>query len=178
MANTNNRETCRLIRIWPILVGALSVASVFQIDYVIAQDNEHRGSVAIVIHRDVDIENVTVNELRRIFLADQQFWPDRSRIVLLIREPEAHERRIVMERIYQMTEAEFRRYWIAKVFRAEIPSGPKVVLSANMARDLVSVIPNSITFMRNADVDSEFKIISVDGKLPDEDGYALNYSEP
>ena len=131
------------------------------------------GSVAIVVHPDVDIDEISMDRLRQIFLAEQQYWPDKSRIVLLIRAPAAYERAVVLERIYQMTEDQFRRYWIAKIFRAEIPSGPKVVLSTNMARELVSVIPSSITFMLAADVGTESKIIRVDGKLPDEDGYPL-----
>lgn len=178
MEGTYKREAHRRARALRILVGALGVVSAFTVDSAIAQDDERGDSLAVVVHRDVDIDDVTINELRRIFLAEQQYWPDKSRIVLLIREPETHERRIVLERIYEMTEPEFRRYWIAKVFKAEIPSGPKVVLSVNMARDLVSVIPNSITFMRSADAGSDFKVIRVDGKLPDEDGYALNYPRP
>ena len=131
------------------------------------------GSVAIVVHPDVDIDEISMARLRQIFLAEQQYWPDKSRIVLLIRAPAAYERTVVLERIYQMTEDQFRRYWIAKIFRAEIPSGPKVVLSTNMARELVSVIPSSITFMLAEDVGPESKIIRVDGKLPDEDDYPL-----
>jgi hypothetical protein len=131
------------------------------------------GSVAIVVHPDVDIDEISMDRLRRIFLAEQQYWPDNSRIVLLVRAPAAYERTVVLERIYRMTEDQFRRYWIAKIFRAEIPSGPKVVLSTNMARELVSVIPSSITFMLAADVGPDSKIIRVDGKLPDEDGYPL-----
>ena len=129
--------------------------------------------MAIVVHPDVDIDEISMDQLRQIFLAEQQYWPDKSRIILLVRAPAAYERTVVLERIYQMNEDEFRRYWIAKIFRAEVPSGPKVVLSTNMARDLVSVIPGAITFMLSDDVGPEFKLIRVDGKLPDEDGYPL-----
>ncbi len=147
------------------------VTFVVAIGAVHAQNNDK--SVAIVVHPDVDVDEISMDQLRRIFLAEQQYWPDKSRIILLVRAPEAYERTVVLERIYQMTEAEFRRYWIAKIFRAEIPSGPKVVLSTNMARELVSVIPNSITFMLSADVGAEFKAVRIDGKLPGEDGYPL-----
>ncbi len=147
------------------------VTSVLAVGAVDAQDIG--GSVAIVVHPDVDIDAISMDQLRQIFRAEQQYWSDNSRIILLVRAPAAYERTVVLERIYQMTEDEFRRYWIAKIFRAEIPSGPKVVLSTNMARELVSVIPNSITFMLSADVGPEFKVISVDGKLPGEDGYPL-----
>ena len=60
---------------------------------------------------------------RSIFLADQQFWPDRTRITLLVRAAQSDERTFVLERIYEMSEEQFRQYWIAKMFRAEVPRG-------------------------------------------------------
>ena len=129
--------------------------------------------VAIVVHPDTEIDALTMDELRRIFLADQLYWPDNSRIVLLVRAPAAYERTFVLNRIYQMTEAEFRRYWIAKMFRAEIASGPRVVFSANMALGLVTAIPGSITFMLAADVTPEVKVVRIEGLMPSEEGYPL-----
>ena len=133
------------------------------------------GSVAFVLHPDVNVDNLSLNQLRKVLLAEQQYWPDRSKIVLLIREQSTIERQVVLERIYQMTEDEYRRYWIAKMFRAEIPYKPRKVQSANMARELVSVIPSSITFMASDDVAPGHRVVKVDGKLPGEDGYPLNY---
>jgi hypothetical protein len=72
-----------------------------------------------------------------------------------------------------MTEDEFRRYWIAKMFRAEVPTGPKVVFSTGMTLDLVVAIPNSISFMRADNVTDDVKVVRIDGKLPGEDGYPL-----
>jgi hypothetical protein len=131
------------------------------------------ASVAIVVHPSVDVEALSMTQLRRIFLADQQFWPDRSRITLLVRAPGAVERETVLKRIYQMSEAQFRQYWIAKIFRAEVASGPKIVLSSNMARELVTAIPGSITFMPATDVEPSVKVLRIDGALPDEPDYPL-----
>ena len=62
--------------------------------------------VAIVVHPDVQVSDLTTSQLRRIFLADQQFWPDRSTIVLLVRAPKADDRNMVLDRIYHMSESE------------------------------------------------------------------------
>ena len=79
----------------------------------------------------------------------------------------------VLDRIYQMDEAQFRQYWIAKMFRAEVPRGPKIVFSTDMTLDLVVAIPGSISFMRADAVTDDVKLVRVDGKLPSEDGYPL-----
>ena len=130
-------------------------------------------TVAIVVHPSVEVSDLSMNQLRRIFLADQQFWPDRSRVTLLVRAPGSAERELVLDRIYQMNESQFRRYWIAKIFRAEVPSGPKIVLSSNMAQELVTAIPGSITFVPATDIDSGIKVLSIDGLRPDQPGYPL-----
>ena len=129
--------------------------------------------VAIVVHPDAPIDNITFDDLRRIFMAQQQFWRDKSRITLLVRAPIATERRMVLERIYRMTEDQFRQFWIGKMFRADVASGPKIVYSSEMARELVSAIPGAITFLPLDAVTPDVKVLRIDGRLPTDVGYAL-----
>ncbi|CAN5579067.1 hypothetical protein BH24GEM3_BH24GEM3_18120 [soil metagenome] len=130
-------------------------------------------AVAIVVHPQTVADNLTFAQLRSIFLGEQQFWADRSRITLLVRAPVAAEREFVLNRIYRMNEAQFRQYWIAKMFRAEVASGPKIVVSSDMTRELVSAIPGAIGFMPAADVGRDVKVLRIDGKLPGDSGYLL-----
>ena len=132
-----------------------------------------QNGLAIVVHKDTEVDDLSMHELRNIFLANQQFWPNRSRIILLVRAPQSDERDFVLDSIYQMDEARFRQYWIAKMFRAEVPRGPKIVFSTDMTLDLVVAIPGSISFMRADDVTNEIKLIRIDGKLPSDEGYPL-----
>jgi hypothetical protein len=158
----------------PILFFALCVPGVLAWAPAIADEEPAPNqSVAIVVHEGTNVDDVSLDQLRRIFLAEQQFWPDRSRITLLVRAPGAYEREFVLERIYRMTENQFRKYWIAKMFRAEVPSGPRIVFSNNMAIELVTVIPGSITFMNAADIGDTVKVVRVNGLLPGDDDYPL-----
>ncbi len=141
--------------------------------FALGADAADEPNVAIVVHPSVEVSDLSMLQLRRIFLAEQQFWPNRSRITLLVGAPGAVERNIVLDRIYQMNESQFRQYWIAKIFRAEVPSGPKIVLSSNMALELVTAIPGSITFIPADSVDPSVKVLSIDGLFPNQDGYPL-----
>ena len=129
--------------------------------------------LAIVVHKDTGVDNLTMNELRSIFLADQQFWEVRTRIILLLRAPKSDERDFVLNHIYEMSEAEFRQYWVSKMFRAEVPRGPKIVFSTDMTLDLVVAIPGSISFIRADRVTDDVKVVRVDGALPSDEGYPL-----
>ena len=150
------------------LVAALSLSSMAN-----AEDGAEANAIAIVVHKDTDVENLSLEELRSIFLADQQFWQNRTRIILLVRAPKSDERDFVLNRIYQMSEEQFRQYWIGKMFRAEVPRGPKIVFSTDMTLELVTAIPGSISFMRADSVSDDVKIVRVDGKLPSDAGYPL-----
>jgi ABC-type phosphate transport system substrate-binding protein len=131
------------------------------------------GDVAVVVHRDVPIDNLTVTELRRVLLGDREFWPASVRITLLIRAPVAHERDVVLKNLCQMTEAQFRQHWIGKVFRADTALAPKIVYSNEMAIDLVNRIPGAITFIDASQVSRNLKVVKIEGHLPGEKGYVL-----
>lgn len=155
-------------------IGALAVAvMMFPAITVVAQESEANGPIAIVVHKDTEVDNLSLHELRNIFLANQQFWPDRKRIILLVRAPKSEERDFVLNTIYQMDEAQFRQYWIAKMFRAEVPRGPKIVFSTDMMLELVVAIPGSISFINAREITDDVRVIRVDGKLPTEEGYPL-----
>jgi hypothetical protein len=131
------------------------------------------AQVAIVVHPATEVENLSFAELREIFRGERQFWDDGRRVTLLVRAPVAAERRLVLERIYEMDEDEFREYWIGKMFRAEVAAGPKLVYSADMARELVTVIPGAITFVPVSEVSSDSKVVRIDGLLPSDPDYPL-----
>ena len=132
-----------------------------------------RQAVAIVVNPHSTVSDISFAELRRIFLGQQQFWPDRSKITLLVRAPVAPERAVVLDQIYRMDEDQFRQYWIGKMFRAEVAGGPKIVYSSDMAINLVEVIPGSITFVLASAVTANSRVLRIDGKLPSDPGYPL-----
>ena len=87
------------------------------------------GDIAIVVNSEVPIANLSFDDLRKLVLGDKQYWAGSLRITLLLRAPVARERDVVLRKVYDMNEAQFRQYWIGKVFRAETASGPKIVYS-------------------------------------------------
>ena len=156
------------------LVAPLACALlVLSVTATVTRAQEATEAVAIVVHPDVPVDDLSFDELRSIFLGEQQFWPDRSRITVLVRAPVARERDMVLDRIYQMDEDRYRQYWIAKMFRAEVASGPQIVFSNDMARELVTVIAGSIAFVPASAVGPGLKVVRIDGKLPEDPNYPL-----
>ena len=129
--------------------------------------------VAVVVHPDVPVDDLSFADMRRILLGDRQFWASNLRVTLLIRAPVARERDVILKNVYQMSEAQFRQYWIGKVFRAETAGGPKIVYSSDMATQLIAAIPGAVALVDAAKVPKGLKVLRIDKKLPGEKGYPL-----
>src|SRR5579864_2906999 len=153
-------------RIFLMLVGLCSSG-------MSAFSPEGESDIAIVVRPDVPVDNLTFAELRRVMLGDRQFWASNLRVTLLVRAPGAHEREVVLKTIYQMSEAQFRQYWIAKVFRAEAASAPRIVYSNDMAADMAAQIPGAVAFVDSGQVPSGLKVLKINGLLPQQAGYPL-----
>ena len=133
-----------------------------------------RGSdVAVVVNTDTPVTDLSLTEVRKVFLGDRQYWSAKLPVVLLIRAPVARERDVVLRVIYQMTEVQFRQYWVAKIFRAEVTAPPKIIYSNDLQYELVSAIPGAIAFVDSRSVRPGVKVVRVDGMLPGDKNYPL-----
>ena len=130
--------------------------------------------VAVVVRRDVPVDNLSFGEVRKLLLGDRQFWTSSLRVTLLISAPGSRERDIVLKEIYQMAEAQFRQYWISKVFRAEATSGPRIVYSNDMAAELALSIPGAVAFIDASQIPKGLKVVKIDGRGPGDKGYPLH----
>src|SRR5262245_37908207 len=68
--------------------------------------------IAVVVNAEVNVDNLSLADLRRILLGDREFWPSGQRVTLLIRAPVARERDVAVQQVCKMSEADFRRHWI------------------------------------------------------------------
>ncbi len=132
------------------------------------------GDVAVIVRPEVPVDNLSLSEVRRLLLGDRQFWTPGLRVTLLMRAPATREREVILKTVYRMSEADFRRYWMEKIFRAEVQSGPKIVYSTEAATELVGAIPGAVGFVDAAQIPKGLKVLRIDGLLPGEKGYPLH----
>jgi len=158
------------MRIWIAVTCALALGAPSHVPSVAMLPAER---FAVIVHPSIAVSDVTLSQLRRIFLGEQQFWPGGDRVVLFVHEPGTTPRAVVLKELYRMNEGEFRRYWIAKTFRDDISTGPKIVSSSALAKRLTATIPGAIAVIPADDVDSSVKVLTVESRGPRDDGYAL-----
>jgi hypothetical protein len=131
------------------------------------------GDIAVVVNADTPVSDLSLSDVRKVLLGERQYWNSKLPVTLLIRAPVARERDVVLHVIYQMSEAQFKQYWVAKIFRAEAASPPKIVYSNDMQYDLVASIPGAIAFVDARAVRPGVKVLRVDGHLPGDKDYPL-----
>src|SRR6185436_12401166 len=131
------------------------------------------ADIAVIANPQVPVDNLSLTELRRMLLGDREFWTAGQRIILLIRAPVARERDAAVQTVCKMTEAQFRQHWIGKVFRAETPSGPKIVYSPESTIEQVSRTPGAIGLVQSPVTARNVKVLKIDGRAPGQSGYKL-----
>ena len=130
--------------------------------------------VAVVVHSGVQVDNLTLSDVRHLLLGDRAFWPASLRVTLILLGPGAPERAVILKTVCQMTEADFERHWIAKVFRADTAVRPRIASSNEMSVELASQTPGAIAFIDASKVGGNLKVVKIDGKAPGQRGYALH----
>jgi phosphate transport system substrate-binding protein len=131
------------------------------------------ADVAIVLNPDNPVNNLTLAELRQIYLGERQYWRASSPVVVLMRSRGSREREVILRVVFQMTEQRYTQYWVAKVMRAEASDPPASLFSYGMVQEGVRGNPGAIGYVNMNDVRSGVKVVRIGGLLPGEPGYPL-----
>jgi ABC-type phosphate transport system substrate-binding protein len=130
-------------------------------------------ALAVIVNAGIPVDELSLAELRKVFLGDRQFWSGDLRVTLLVPRPGSPEREALLSRIYEKSEAQYRHYWIAKVFRTEVTAAPKVVNSDRMAADLVRQIEGAVAVVSAANVPPGVKVLKINDRATDDPDYPL-----
>ena len=163
--NATNKRVAAILVVTTWLMMAVQCPSTAQ--------TARGGDIAVVVNSDTPVSDLSLSEVRKVLLGERQYWNSKLPVTLLIRAPVARERDVVLRVIYQMSEAQFKQYWVAKIFRAEAASPPKIVYSHDMQYELVTAIPGAIAFVEARTVRPGVRVLRVDGHLPGDKDYRL-----
>jgi ABC-type phosphate transport system substrate-binding protein len=139
----------------------------------VARGGDKGDDLAIVVNKNSTLDNVTQAELVKILREEKSKSADGVRFVVLAREPGSAERSAALKSIFQMTEAEYQKYFLQATFVGAVQAAPKVVSGAAATRQFVAGNPGAVGYLRGSDVDDSVKVVKVDGKSPGDAGYSL-----
>jgi hypothetical protein len=117
---------------------------------------------------------ITLADLVKVCKAQTSRWPDGRSVTLVMRPPSAPEMKLVLEKVYGMSESEVATL-IAASNQAH-PSHPPFLVAAS-DEDLVNKvasIPGAVGIADVYAINSSVAVVKVAGKLPLEPGYLLH----
>jgi hypothetical protein len=130
--------------------------------------------IAVIVHEQVPVDDLSLPELRRVFLGERLFWSKELTITLLVPSRGTRERKVLLDKIYQQrSEAQFQHHWINKLFSDGAQSSPKITGSPRMSASLVREIPGAIALVPVDRIPPGVKVLRIDGRRPGEAGYPL-----
>jgi ABC-type phosphate transport system substrate-binding protein len=155
--------------LWPTQPDRALGAAVWVPQAAAAKDE----SLAIIVNQSNSVENVSTEELRKIFLGERSHWPNGRRITLVMMEPGQPERKTMLRDICRMSESEFSRHFLHGLFTGEVFVSPKTLATPVGVRKFVFNVPGAIGYLRASDVDATVKVLRLDERLPEDKDYRL-----
>jgi ABC-type phosphate transport system substrate-binding protein len=153
--------------------GALVLVALTAESAFMAVPRRVEGPLAVVVHRSNPVDELSLAELRSIFLGERQRWPNGRRITLVLQEPGQPEREATLGLVYHMSEAELNHHFLRAVYRGQVLSAPKQLSSTNLVRRFVFNLPGAIACLPLRDVDDSLKVLRIEGHAPAQPGYPL-----
>ena len=133
-----------------------------------------QAPIAVIVHEDVPVDDISLPELRRIFRGERLFWAGDMTITLLAPPRGSRERQVLLGKVYERrSEAEYKRFWINKLFDKGGQTAPKITGSPQMSAGLVRQIPGAIALVPADRIPRGVKVLRIDGRRPGEAGYPL-----
>jgi ABC-type phosphate transport system substrate-binding protein len=131
-------------------------------------------NLAIVVNVSNSVDELTMADLRRVFLGERGHWQNGRRITLVMLERGQPERDAVLSGIYHMDETEFKNHFLHGLFTGEVFVSPKTLSTPEGVRKFIFNVPGAIGYLRASDVDKTVKVIRIDERLPGDKGYKLH----
>ena len=112
-------------------------------------------TIAVIVHPSRRM-SLSEEDVARIFLRKQRFWPDGSPIVPLNREAGSELRELFSQRVFDSSSEALAGYWNEQYFLGMFP--PATLSSTLAVKRYVAAEPNAIGYVESAAVDGSVRV--------------------
>lgn len=130
--------------------------------------------LALVSNKANAVGTVALGDLVKICKAQNNRWPDGRPVIFIMRSPSVPEMKVVLEKIYGMSESEVRGLIAASNHGRT--NHPAIWIAAS-DEDLINQVastPGAIGLVDVYSINSSVEVVKIAGKLPLEPGYVLH----
>jgi ABC-type phosphate transport system substrate-binding protein len=129
---------------------------------------------ALVSNKANSVDTITVPDLVKVCKAQTERWPDGKAITFVMRSPSAPEMKLVLEKLYGMSEKEVSSLIVSSNHGRSAHPAIAIVTSDEELVDKVANTPGAVGVVDVYSINSSVAVIKIGGKLPLEPGYLLH----
>ena len=111
------------------------------------------GPIAVVVGTASNVDGVTVDTLRELYLRRRRLWPDGSRVTPVNLPADTEVRKTFSKRVLGRLPQDLETYWNRRYFEGITP--PLVLRTPAAVCAYLAVEPTAIGYMRLEDVEHE-----------------------
>lgn len=123
--------------------------------------------LAVIINKANAASTVTAADLEKLLKLSAP-WPDGKKVKIFLTDPNSAETKNVLPHVYKITPAEIKS--LADAHKANI----QILSSDDLVLTMVDNNPGAIGIVNVYSINSQVKVLKIDGKLPMEQGYLLH----
>jgi hypothetical protein len=135
-----------------------------------------RVELVVVVAKSSSVQDISLSELRRVYTTEGDRDASGQRYVPFNHRPHTPDRVAFDQIVLGMSPDEVSKFWIDRKIRG-MPGPPHSADSLPLLLRLVASLPGAIGYARPALLTAEVRAVRVNGKLPNEPGYPLVFSE-
>jgi ABC-type phosphate transport system substrate-binding protein len=155
-------------KLWALVVGAFILALPSRVPA-----NSGRA-IALVVHPSSSISNLSMADVRNIFLGQKKTWSNGDPIVPIYLVPTSEVSAAFAKEALGKSLDELEKYWIDARIRGGLKK-PRTVPSPATARKLVGSLSAAIAYMPLGEVDASVRVLAIEGVDPRSGGYKLKF---
>src|SRR6266446_9768297 len=84
-------------------------------------------NLAVIVNLSNPVQNLSMPELRKIFLGERSHWPNGRRITVVMMNPSQPERKVILREIYGMNYNDLNNHFIQEGFTGVVFGSPKTL---------------------------------------------------
>lgn len=145
----------------------LRIRTIYLALIVFAAQLSFARDLAVVINKANITSTVTSADLEKLLKLGAP-WPDGKKVKIFMTDPNSPETKTILPHVYKMTASEIKS--LVDTHKAEI----QIVSSDDLVITMIDNNPGAIGIVNVYSINSEVKVLKIDGKLPMEQGYLLH----
>jgi ABC-type phosphate transport system substrate-binding protein len=141
-----------------------------------APGSDPRPVLAVVVHKSSPVDDLYSANLRKMLTGELRAWPDASRVVVIEQPEDSATQQRSLRVVLKNTPSIYKRQLLETQFQGREMPAIRVLNSDETAIKFVWNVPGAFAIVDGAAAASagaRVKILKIDGKLPDEQGYSL-----